>query len=144
MAGDLMTGTIRLKIPSQTGMIKVARNCAGVIAERMNFPGEQVEEIKLSLNEALANVIKHAYKGDQSREIDIRFNVDGRVLEIRIRDYGEKVDLDRIKSRELDKVRPHGLGVFLMKELMDEVRYDTSPEVGTELIMVKYIPEKGG
>ena len=60
---------------------------------------------------------------------------------MRIRDFGEKPDPATIKSRSLSDIRPGGLGVFLMKNLVDDVRYDFSHQVGSELILRK---TKGG
>jgi serine/threonine-protein kinase RsbW len=60
-------------------------------------------------------------------------------MEIKIRDFGKKVDPRKIKSRPLNEIRPGGLGVFFIKRIMDEVVYDTSHRVGTELKLVKYL-----
>jgi anti-sigma regulatory factor (Ser/Thr protein kinase) len=132
-----MDRPIRISVPAGSMMIGVVRNCATAIAAGMNFSKGAQENIKLSLNEALANVIEHVYGGESAQRIDINFLVNNRDLEIRVRDYGPKVDPSRIKSRRLDQVEPRGLGVFIMKKMMDRVEYDTSPEVGTELLLVK-------
>ena len=58
---------------------------------------------------------------------------------MRLRDYGTKCDPDCIKGRDLDDVRPGGLGVHIIREIMDEVTYDTGHEVGTELKMTKFL-----
>jgi anti-sigma regulatory factor (Ser/Thr protein kinase) len=134
-----MDKPILISVPANSMMIGVVRNCAASIAGAMAFSKNRVENIRLSLNEALANVIEHVYGGDSDQRIDVSFTVNDVDLEIRVRDYGRKVDPDRIKSRPLDRVEPHGLGVFLMNKMMDRVEYDTSPEVGTELLLVKQL-----
>jgi anti-sigma regulatory factor (Ser/Thr protein kinase) len=58
-------------------------------------------------------------------------------LEIRIDDYGEFVDPTEIQSRQLDDVRPGGLGVHLMKKVMDSVEYAANAWGGTSLTLVK-------
>ena len=50
----------------------------------------------------------------------------------------KKVDREKIVSRPLDEVRPGGLGVHFINEMMDEVEYDTSPKIGTILRLTKY------
>lgn len=137
-----MDKPIHLSIPASTMMISAVRNCAASIAAGMAFTEDQIDNIKLSIDEALANVIKHVYGGESSKRIDVYFSVEAKSLKIRIRDYGRKVDPREIKPRRLDRVEPHGLGVFIMQKMMDRVEYDTSPEVGTELVMVKELSGK--
>ena len=58
-----------------------------------------------------------------------------------IRDFGKQVDPDCIKSRDLDDVKPGGLGVHLIKSIMDEVKYRRHEEGGMELRMSKFITD---
>jgi len=77
-------------------------------------------EIVIAVNEACMNVIQHAYKGDDSREIvmDI-LNNDSEVV-IRLVDFAEPPDPASIKPRDLDEIRPGGLGTHFIHELMDD------------------------
>ena len=61
----------------------------------------------------------------------------GRGVEIRIRDWGERVHPDKIKSRDLDDVRPGGLGVHIMSNCMDTVDYAHAEGGGTILTMIR-------
>ena len=65
------------------------------------------------------NVIQHAYKGDESGEIILEILNNDSQLIFKLLDYAKPVDLECVKSRELDDIRPGGLGVHFIKEIMD-------------------------
>ncbi len=69
------------------------------------------------------NVIQHAYHGEEDGEIIIEFWGEANELLIRIIDFAESVNLRKIQPRDLDDVRPGGLGVHLIHKVMDSVEY---------------------
>ena len=128
---------IRIKLPSNPRYISVLRSTISELATKMGFSFEQANDLKLALNEACANVIEHAYQWQKNKSMYVYFQVYTDALEVVIKDFGKKVEVDNIKSRELNDYRDGGLGVFLIQNLVDEVKYDTSPKVGTELRFIK-------
>jgi anti-sigma regulatory factor (Ser/Thr protein kinase) len=82
-------------------------------------------------------VIRHCYCNADNERIDLVFTFLRDVYEVRIDDYGTFVDPSQIKSRRLEDVRPGGLGVHLMKKVMDEVTYTKNRWGGTSLVMRK-------
>ncbi|MCX6898757.1 MAG: ATP-binding protein [Verrucomicrobia bacterium] len=93
--------------------------------------------LMLAVDEACANIIRHAYGGDASQDIIIHATVSHDAIEFRLRDFGKQVDPSCIKSRNLDEVRPGGLGCFLIRHAFDEVEYNTRFSAGTELRLLK-------
>ena len=93
------------------------------------------------MDEACTNIIRHAYGGDHKQRIDLHLTMLPGRIDVKLRDYGRKAKPGEIKPRELDEIRPGGLGVHFMREIMDEVTYDQSPEVGTILHMTKALPQ---
>ena len=92
----------------------------------------------LAIDEAITNVIRHTYKNDSAQDIEITGHSDRDALYVSIRDFGPKPDLSKIQSRDLEDVRPGGLGCHFIKEIMDEVEYDIQThEIGTELKLIK-------
>ncbi len=91
---------------------------------------------------ATSNVIKYGYEGDTTKRIDLEISTAEGKLTIKIRDYGKTPDLDKIKPREIDDVRPGGLGTHFLREVMDTVDYDVSLGVGTLLTLIKKLPRK--
>ena len=133
---------LRLTLTSDLDEIPDVRRAGEKIALAIGFSAEKAAMIMLTIDEALANVIQHGYDGQKGRPIDVlieRVCPEGRVgIRVLIRDHAKQVDPASIKSRDLEDVRPGGLGVHLIKSLMDEVVHRPSAE-GMELEMVKYL-----
>lgn len=107
-------------------------------AHIMSFSEEVCQDITLAVDEAITNVIKHCYKSCPEKEIVIKLCMYDDRLEIKIRDFGPKTDPCSIQHRNLNDIRPGGLGVFFIKKIMDFVHYDVSQETGTLLTLIKY------
>ena len=95
-------------------------------------------DILCAVGEACTNSIRHSYLGEPGRKIRVTA-VDGeKNLLFKVRDYGRKIDLRKVKPPRLPRVRPGGLGIYFMKTMMDKLAYNTRHSRGNELIMVKY------
>ncbi len=134
--------SFRMRLTSDLNEVCNVRKAGEKIALAIGFSAEQAAMIMLTIDEALANVIQHGYDGQKGRPIDVfieRICPEGRVgIRVSIRDRAKQVDPASIKGRDLDDVRPGGLGVHLIKSLMDEVVHRPTGE-GMELEMVKYL-----
>lgn len=122
-------------------------------AEVMHFPEADSRAIVRSVDEALTNVIRHAYEGHEGLPIELNCRRlwtggDAAVpygVEIVIKDSGVAADPQKLRGRPLEEIRPGGLGIHFMKQSMDVVEF--SREDGRNLLrMVKYLalskPEK--
>jgi serine/threonine-protein kinase RsbW len=127
---------IRIKIPSDPKYVSTVRAMVEDLARKSGFDKTKIEDLKLAINEALANVILHAYSGLKNKVIFLYIIVHPNLLEIIIKDFGKKLDIRNLRSRDLMDFKEDGLGVFLIKNMVDEVIY-TSQSVGTELKLVK-------
>jgi len=134
-----------LVIQSRLDRIAEARWWVTQRTRAAGFDEESVFAIELALAEALANVVEHAYQGDETREIRLTLRIDDEKLALTIRDFGHKFDLEAYTPPNLDDPAEGGYGVYLIHQLMDEVIYDTSPPQGTKLTLVRYrARQKGG
>ena len=134
--------SLRMRLTSDLNEVSKVRKAGEKIALAIGFSAEKAAMIMLTIDEALANVIQHGYGGQKGRPIDVfieRICPEGRVgIRVLIRDRAPQVDPASIKGRDLDDVRPGGLGVHLIKSLMDEVVHRPIGQ-GMELEMVKYL-----
>jgi len=130
-----------LVIKSQPAQIARVRNWVAEKARDADFSTEDIFALKLAVSEACTNVIEHAYEGADDKDIVVSVSIEGDALSLTIRDFGKKFDLSGYKPPDLDTPSEGGYGIYLTRELMDEVEYDTSPPEGTVLRMVK---RKGG
>ena len=90
------------------------------IAENFGCKKELSEKLVIAVNEACMNIIQHAYKGDESGEIIFEMLNNERELCFRFTDYADPIDLSSVKPRDLDDIRPGGLGTHFIAEIMDE------------------------
>lgn len=126
--------------PAELGRVRAAIETRGA---RVGFDKKDCQAMALAVDEALANVIKHAYKGARDKKIEIRIEelnneMPQQGLRVSIRDFGKAVEISKIKGRELTDIRPGGLGVHIMHKVMDEVVFECPESGGTLLRMVKY------
>ncbi len=134
---------IKMRISAFWEYLPLARSSVKAVAERIGLTNGQIESVTLALQEALTNVIKHSYGQPCPDEIVITLSqLQGPkypygALEISIRDYGKAVDPANIVGRKLEDIRPGGLGVHIIKSIMDECIYNKMPDKGMELTMIK-------
>lgn len=127
---------VELRIPCKAEWVALARLSVAAVASRLSFSIDEIEDIKLAVAEACTNAIQHA---NGSAFIDIKCEGVEKGLRISVRDHGAGTHAEQIRSRELDDERLGGLGVFLIRSLMDDVQYDVHADQGTLLIMTKLL-----
>jgi phosphoserine phosphatase RsbU/P len=88
----------------------------------------------LGVDEACTNVIRHAYQGAVGKPIQLHLEADELELRFRLRDFAGPLEMDKLQSRDLDQVRPGGLGLHLMKRVFNHVEFKCLGD-GTELTL---------
>lgn len=129
-------GTVQLRIPCKAEWVAVARLAVAAVANRLNFSIEDIEDVKLAVAEACTNCIQHSEGSDQ---IEITCETGAEGLTVRVRDFGRGSRHEKVSPNSVDEPRVGGLGVFLIRSLMDSVDYDVHPENGTNLVMTKKV-----
>ena len=133
----------RIHFLSRADKLKPVRDVVRELAQRQGCTKENLDCMVMAINEACMNVIQHAYAEDDNGEIILEFWKDNDDLVIRIYDFADKVDKSKIKSRDLDDIKPGGLGVHLIHKVMDKVEYVDMPnEPGNLLEMRKQIGDE--
>lgn len=131
-------GLLRLRFPSRADELKGVRDAVAAVFEKIGCSAAQSRDLVLALDEACQNVIRHAYGGDPDGEITLEIRQRGDDLILLLRDFADTADPGTIKPRDLDEVRPGGLGTHLIREIMDEVDYAAAPGDGGNLLrMIK-------
>ena len=130
----------RIHLLSRPDMLKPLRKFVRVLAKKINCCDESLDCLVMAINEACMNIMQHAYKERRNEEIIVEFWKDNDEMVIKIIDFAEAVDIESIKSRDLEDLRPGGLGVHLIKQAMDCVEYKhSSNEKGNVLEMRKQL-----
>ena len=135
-----------LIVPLDTACLAQVRKAVLEVAGRGLFQPSVVNLIALAVDEAVANVMEHAYQeyaSARNKEIEIVLNCDPARFEVLIRDKGRPFDPNLVPSVDIqDHVRKSqtgGLGIFLMRKIMDEVNYSFKQGLHNELQMIKYV-----
>ncbi len=126
-------------------LTKVRRFVSQFLVER-GLSGEEVDEIKLAIDEAVTNIIEHAYQFQKGKKIYIQLKLDGNRFYASLHDRGGSFAWEKVPEPDLEKYvveeRDGGLGVFLIKNLMDRVTYRHKEGGYNEMVMVKHL--RGG
>ena len=136
---------IELAIPSRLGLEQVAVDTAASLAELMGFSEDRIEDLKTAVEEACINAIEHGNKENSNVKVLIELTADDSKLQVDIHDRGKgipgRVEKPDIDAKIAGKQTTRGWGLFLIQSLMDEVKFDWSPETGNVTRMVIHLKQ---
>ena len=137
---------MKLVIQSQTERLSSVREFVSEAARQHGFDEETVNKIALAVDEACTNVIKHAYRYAPDKNIEIRISSNKTSFEVTIYDTGIAFSPDAVPTPDmgqyLREYRRGGLGMYLMRSLMDKVEYTARPGKRNEVHMIKFLPAR--
>ena len=139
---------IRIELLSQPRYLCGARELVAAVARRLGFGENECGQIALAVDEALCNIIRHGYEGRPDGKIWVsvwpvgdedRGPKEPQAAGIRIilEDEAQQVDPDAIKGRDLEDIRPGGLGVYIIRQVMDSAIYEKRDGAGMRLVLTK-------
>ena len=126
-----------LSFCSRPSRLKLLRCVVRDAAAMVGLAADTVDAVVLAVNEACMNIMQHGYGMNPDGRIDIKISKEPGALVFQLRDYAECVDVDKVCSRNLDDVRPGGLGVHLIACLMDESGFLETPPGGGNIFQMK-------
>ncbi len=94
-----------------------------------------LNDVALAVTEACANVIEHSSDSDDEYEVSVVIDEDQ--CEIRVTDTGRGFDHESLLQHEADASAERGRGISLMQKLVDNVKFDSRPQAGTVVHLVK-------
>ena len=128
---------IEFDLPGAPGSAAVARAHIAELVRSLPFDSVEAQDITIAVGEALANAIKHGCKCDPSKQFSVKCMASQSRLEIEITDPGPGFDLDSVRKPVASALAEGGMGIYVMREMMDEVCY-TFTEC-TKVRLVKYV-----
>ncbi len=135
--------TKKLKVKSRTDNLSIIRDFVNTSAMDAGLQPDVVENIILAVDEACTNIIKHAYKSFPDGELIIKTKSTLSRFVVSITDYGKSFEPEMVPEPDLQKYyrqkRVGGLGMYLMKTFMDDVRYISVPGKYNEVLLSKNI-----
>jgi serine/threonine-protein kinase RsbW len=129
-------GSVELRIPARAEWVAVARLAAAAVGSRVRFSVDEIDDLKLAIAEACTNCIQ---RSETIENIDIRWDVNPNELRVTVSGDGPP-KLESVKKPS-DETKVGGLGVFLIRALMDNVEYEVEPNRGARLVMTKRVQQ---
>jgi anti-sigma regulatory factor (Ser/Thr protein kinase) len=115
---------LKLVVPSDPRFLSIARTAVGEVSAICGLSEAASQGVTLAIDEALANIIRHAYKNRHDQEMELDCHVSADRIVFRLVDQGEPPDPDRICGQPLNDASLSGRGTHLMKAIMDEMCYE--------------------
>ncbi len=130
----------RISIPSRTDHLHEVRSFISDLARAHGFSDDDINKITIAVDEACTNIIKHGYNFSPNHQIDVEVHRNKQQFEILISDSGKQFDPNAVATPDMKEYLTHyrrgGLGLYLMKRIMDKVEFDFHRDRNT-LRMVK-------
>lgn len=138
---------LRIEVVADTANLATVREFIQDAVSQSALPKEHLNKVVLAVDEAVANTIQHGYDGRDDGKIEIIVEADGERFMIRIVDDGLTFDASEGVKRtaklnlnaHIDSGNKRGLGLFIMRKVMDEVRYSSREGRLNELTLVKFV-----
>jgi serine/threonine-protein kinase RsbW len=142
---------VELTLPSKLGYERVAMDAATSLANRMGFHSDRVDALKTSISEAVTNAIEHGNQHNEAMKVVVLLTARESELIISVQDEGRQILDHNSINKEPDIVSKYqpgehdrgGWGIWLIRELMDEVQINTSPGGGNQVRMVIHLEKEG-
>lgn len=136
--------TVEVSLPNRCGHERIAMESSASFAKIVGFKKERIEDLKTAVSEACLNAIEHGNKGRPDARVIVTMSFKDNIFSVSVRDEGEGMSEDISEPAEKPDIEkkienlepPRGLGIFLIKELMDQVEFNKMTKEGHEVSMV--------
>lgn len=134
MAVELIS---KIALPAQAcNLTELRRNVRAVI-QNFCHDAEQIDQLVIAINEASMNVIQHAYKNRTDGVIELEIYYNDNLLTFRIIDYADPIDRSALQSPQRDELTPGGLGLQMIREIVDEMHFTNNPDGNGNIMELK-------
>ncbi len=128
---------IQLSVTSHPENLKQIRCLMADVTTVLDLSKEEVSSLILAVDEVCSNIIRHGYNNDHTRQISLTITPAHEQLCIKIVDDGLSFDPNTAVPRDPDEIKPGGLGIFIVKQVMDLVEYETTDKGLNTIKLVK-------
>lgn len=136
------TRQLKMHIPGRyTSLTEACQICAEMVRSA-GLDEDTVFHIEMAVDEACTNIIQHAYGGEGKGDIEISCRIEDDQVIVTLHDYGKQFNPDAVPppkiGENVEEIAVGGLGLYLMRKLMDEVRFEFDPREGNTLTLIKH------
>ncbi len=129
--------TVELETSLGPRMLRIVRDVAGRVARLAGLDEDEVNAFKLAVDEACTNVLRHAYGSDPTRRLLLSFATTESKLTVKLHDFGVGFDPESLDRPAQEDLTPGGLGVHLIRSVMDHIQYSHTETEGNTLELTK-------
>ena len=131
--------TVHLTIPSRLEELAQVHALLEELGRRHGMDEDYVNSLLIAVIEAGTNAVQHGNMFADDKVVKFEVTVDSGNVHVRVDDVGHGFDPSRVLNPTEGEqlLSPHGRGLFLMRQLMDEVKFETGPEHGTTVFLRK-------
>jgi anti-sigma regulatory factor (Ser/Thr protein kinase) len=137
----------KLRLRAVLENVPVATECVAAIGRAAGLEDQVLYQIQLAVDEACANIVEHAYHDLEAGDMELVCSLGDGAFTVRVRDWGRGFDPNSVEvpnvGAPLEERSLGGLGLFLVRQMMDSVQFRFDAERGNELVMVKRLPGEG-
>ena len=133
----LNENTIEVSLPNKLGYERVAMACSASFAKIVGFLPERVEDLKTAVSEACLNAMEHGNLNRPDKRVLVSMNYKDNVFSVSVMDEGEGMgetpeipEIPDIEKKIESLETPRGLGMFLIKQLVDQVEFNQITKEG--------------
>ncbi|MBW2054515.1 MAG: ATP-binding protein [Deltaproteobacteria bacterium] len=135
--------TIEVRLPNKLGYERIAMACSASFAKIVGFRPERIEDLKTAVSEACINAMEHGNKNNPDARVVITMHYGDHSFTVSVMDQGkgmgnsnEPLEEPDIEKKILNLQTPRGLGIFLIKQLVDRVEFNQTSDEGHMVRMV--------
>lgn len=138
-----MNNKVEITVPADNEILEIVAKVVSKMARIAGFGDEDIFNIELAVDEACTNVIMHAYEKDSSKNFTVICYYDKESFTIEVQDHGKRFHFEAVPEPEvasrIEDQKVGGLGIYLIRRIMDEVKYYEESDGLKRLVMKKYL-----
>ena len=135
----------KVLVPAKYKYLAQISRFVGKAAKEANLDKASIYAVKLAVDEACSNIMEHAYSGKDKGEILCSCEIIDNGLKVTLYDNGNPLNPNEVPKFDshtpLEEIEPRGAGIFLINQLMDQVHYESDPQLGNRMELVKHKEE---
>ncbi len=132
-----------LHIPNKFGSEKLVMEQVATLAKKIGFSDDRIEDLKTAVSEACLNAIEHGNEMNATTKVGISLSVNGTKMKVSVEDKGNgmrgKVNEPNIDNKINGTETPRGWGIFLIKNLMDDIKFEPKADGGNVTTMIIHL-----
>ncbi|GAB4277335.1 MAG: ATP-binding protein [Candidatus Rifleibacteriota bacterium] len=135
---------LKMQVQGSSETLALIRRVIAASVQHLKLAAATLNDIKLATTEACTNVIKHAYKFDDSMSFELEIKTSAEIFAVEVFYEDPGFIPENIPVPDLKEIKEGGLGVFIIRNIMDHVDYQTDQQTGkVKLLMVKILNKEG-